>query len=113
MLVDVYRKTKPLNNNLTDLIVTEIILDKKKKLVNFVVLQLYEKQEKIYEIKKHDFSEGVYNVHEFYVKLSHRQEFSEEHLTKELYWSCKKDIKENWKEYRERYRKKHLKQSFI
>lgn len=107
-----YRKTKPLNEELTDLIVTEQLLNEKRKLVNFVVLQLYEKNGKIYEIKKHDFSEGVYNVHEFYSSLSHRQEFPEEQLTSELYWKCKKDIKENWLEYRERYRKKHLK-SFI
>lgn len=103
-----FRKTKPLSNTLTDLILTEQLLDENKKLVNFVVLQLYENQGKVFEIKKHDFSEGVYNIHEYYASLFHRQEFSKEILSSELYWSCKKDIQENWFEYRERYRKKYM-----
>ncbi len=113
MRVECYRKTKPLNDGLTDLIVTEQLISENKKLVNFVVLQLYEKAGEIYEIKKHDYSEGTYNVHEYYASLSHRQEFPGEPLTKELYWRCKKDIQENWMEYGERYRKKYLRQSFI
>ncbi len=108
MQIHHFHKTKPLSKNLTDLILTEQLLNENKKLVNFVVLQLYEREGKVFEIKKHDFSEGVYNMHEYFVSLFHRQEFPEEMLSSELYWRCKRDIQENWKEYRERYRKKYL-----
>ena len=42
MVIECYKKTKPLGRELTDFIVTEILFDSnKKKMANFVVLQLF------------------------------------------------------------------------
>ena len=109
MEIVIYKRSRSFNLEKTDAIKTEALFDKHgKKLVNFVVLQLYYGNNNTYQIKKHDFSHGIYNIHNYYEKLNHKQEFPEEPLSNELFWRCKQDIKENWFYYRERYRKKHL-----
>ncbi len=105
-----FRRTKTLGNEGTDIIMTERLVDvERRKMTNFTVLQLFDNNGEILEIKKHDFSHTGYNAHKFYEKRTDRTEYPEQLLTDMLYEDCKKDILKNWKEYRDRYVKKYLK----
>ncbi len=111
MDIRLFRKTKPLGDSESDFIMTERAVDAgKMRMVNFVVLQLHERGGEILEIKKHDCSHTGYNVHRYYEDLKHRQEMPEEPLLDGLYWRCKKDILENWKEHKAKYLQKHFKE---
>jgi|SRR3989344_2165549 len=91
-----------------DLMKTEILMDTEtKKMVNFAVIQLHNINGKMHQIKKHDFSHGTYNIHAYYEKLNDRKEYPEEILGHELFLRCKKDITDNWMEYRKRYARKY------
>ena len=106
--VKFFRKKRPLGNGEEDYILTEAVIGSGKRLLNFVAIQLYRPQERDYQIKKHDFSHGIYNVHKYYERLDSREEIPEERLTMDLFKRCKMDIVENWFDCRERYRKKYI-----
>ena len=113
MKVIKYFTKRPLNLEKTDFLFTEIILEEKtKRLINFAVLQLLELSEYSFQIKKHDFSHGSYNIHCYFEKLDDKKEFPDP-MSSQLYEACKKDIRENWFEYRERFRKKYLERKTI
>lgn len=106
--VRLFRRKSPLGTWDEDYIFTEVVVRAGKGLLNFAVVQLYRPQDRYYQIKKHDFSHGAYNVHKYYERPDSREEVPEERLTMELFRRCEIDILDNWLDYRERYRKKYI-----
>lgn len=113
MATATFRKIEGLGDGNTDLMFRESLYNEENRtLINFVVLQLFVHKGIHYQIKKHDFSHGAYNVHKYYENLDSREEFRNIPLTNELYHECRRDIKNNWLNYREKFVKKYLTQTF-
>ena len=108
MAVASYSKTGPLGNGLSDFLRTEVLFfEETKRPLTFVAVQLYAKGDRIYEIKKHDFSHGVYNVHRNYLGKTSREEHRGVELSNSLILECRNDIRENWRKYRDEFVLRH------
>ncbi len=104
-----WKKIKLLPGATDDTIYTEIQYDQEsKQIVNFVVIQLYEHNRVVYEIKKHDCAHGKYHVHHYYEGIHSKVIETTEPVAPELFRNARKDILENWFNYRMRYVRKYL-----
>lgn len=104
-----WKKLNRLPGALYDHIYTEVQYDShSKKIVNFTVIQLIEYAEQTYEVKKHDCAHGKYHVHHYFEGPRVKATETTEPITSALYWQAKRDILENWQNYRERYIRKYL-----
>lgn len=104
-----HQKTKLLPGAIFDYIFTEIQLDiHTKQVTKFVVIQWYEHEGVIHEIKKHDCAHGKYHMHNYYEGTHTKEIDSDEPITPDLVRRCRQDILENWLNYRERYGQKTL-----
>ncbi len=104
-----HQKTKLLPRATDDHIFTEVQLDTEtKQVIKFVVIQWYDFEGVVYEVKKHDCAHGKYHVHNYYEGPHAKVIDSDEPITPDLVRRCRKDILENWLNYRERYIQKYL-----
>ncbi len=77
-------------------------------MVSFVVLPLYAVNGIRHEIIKHDCAHGKYHIHRYYEGPHVKVVESSERISDKLYWSAKRDVLENWLNYRMRYVRKYL-----
>lgn len=104
-----HRKNKLLPNTTHDWIRTEVQLTPDRKtIVGFVVLQVYEIEDTMHEIVKHDCAHGKYHVHRYYEGPHAKVVMSEEPISDSLYQLAKRNILENGLIYRERFVRKYL-----
>ncbi len=79
-----------------------------KKPVDFCLLLIFYKKEKVYEVIKYDGKHGVCHVHKYFEELN---SLGKNCLPSEInsisIQFYKKDILNNWKEYLEKYRRKY------
>ncbi|MFH0970289.1 MAG: hypothetical protein V1776_02395 [Candidatus Diapherotrites archaeon] len=104
-----WRKMKQLSDSPHDHIYTEVQYDRDvKKIVNFVVIQLFEYDGVVYEVKKHDTAHGKYHIHCYYERFHSAVIETDEPITAGLFHLAKKDICDNWKHYHYRYARKYF-----
>ena len=112
MSIVLWKKINRLPDSLYDHIFTEIHYEQDtKQITNFVVIQLLEHEEVTHEVKKHDCAHQKYHIHNYYEGPHTKVINTTEPVTAELYWRAKKDILENWEEYRKRYIRKYFENS--
>jgi hypothetical protein len=75
--------------------------EKTKKIISFCVLQVSLIENKTYEIIKFDTAHGFVHVHRFYQRLNHEGEALQKEISPQTLEECKKDIKDNWRKYRQ------------
>ena len=104
-----FKKHIPLDNGLNDFLITELVFDtESKKVVSFVVLQVYHFSEEVHGIIRFDTAHGVFHVHRFYKKLDHREDMPNNDISGKTFNVCRIDVKDNWKKYRSIFFKKWL-----
>lgn len=80
-----------------------------KALVNFSVLQLYlDKSGISYQVIKHDFSHGCYNIHKYYLGHLRRVEIRDRPLSNSLVYEVKQSIQADWIFFRNEFLRRFL-----
>ena len=112
MNVKVFAKRKRLNDSLTDFLISSVNYDSdSKEIISLCVMQIYEKGGETFEIIKYDSAHGNCHVHRYYENPNDfSQLLPDNQINVKSFDEFKKDIKENWAEYKRRYFMKHFKQ---
>lgn len=111
MLIETFKKRKPLECSLEDFIITRIDFDRsQKKLVSFSVLQVYSPANANYEVIRYDTAHGFCHVHRFYRTLDDIGEKLEgKSISQASFDECRQAINKNWRNYKRQYVDKWLK----
>lgn len=103
-----FKKSKILDEKATCFLKSEIDFNiETKEVINFCLILLFQKEEKIYEIIKYDGSHGFCHTHKYYEKLNaFGKKCYPSQINPKSILIHKKDITQNWKEYLKKYKKK-------
>jgi hypothetical protein len=104
-----FKKKKSLGIHPKCFLISEIDFElNQKKPINFCLLLIFYKKEKVYEVIKYDGKHGICHVHNYFEKMNIKgKNCLPSEINSKSIRIFKKDILDNWKEYLTKYRKKH------
>ena len=104
MGIKIFKSTEYLDNSCTDIIYTSVDFDEtKKEIISFCIIQFAITKIKV-QITKYDSSHNRCHVHKYYSNDS-TIEYLDYPISPEVIRFLKKDIKCNWKKYKQIYMK--------
>jgi hypothetical protein len=114
MNIETYYRRKKLNGSENNNYVRSVDFDKESKsIVSFCVLQLHIRDGQNYEIIKYDSSHGHCHVHKYYEELNDfGSPLLDNPVNDKSVQEFVNDIKQNWKEYLDRYCRKWFRHKF-
>ncbi|MFH0954713.1 MAG: hypothetical protein V1777_01265 [Candidatus Micrarchaeota archaeon] len=105
-----YEKQKPLNGSVEDFIIARHEFDENsKEFFGFSVTQISQVPDEVYTILRYYCSHGYCHCHRFYQSLNSKREDLQMPITPKTFAWCRKDILDNWQEYKKRYFSRWLK----
>ncbi|MDD4251154.1 MAG: hypothetical protein PHX27_03115 [Candidatus ainarchaeum sp.] len=104
-----FKKKKVLGVRPKCFLITEINFDvNNKKPIDFCILLIFYKKEKVYEIIKFDGKHSFCHVHKYFEQLNDKgQNCLPSQINSTSIQIFKTDVLSNWKEYLKQYRKKY------
>ncbi|HZX20434.1 MAG TPA: hypothetical protein VFF13_05455 [archaeon] len=110
MVIETYRKFKLLGDRVEDVLYTEtrVYEDlRPSKLEDFTIIQLWQTSTRTHEIVKYDASHGPCHVHKFYEGQAIQEDFRVKEVNWGSYQMAKNEVLEKWREFKDKYLKKH------
>ena len=114
MNISNFHSKKELDSTKQNSLLTNIDYDRdSKKVISFCVMQIHQHKEHCLQIIKYDAAHGYCHVHKYYENLNDfGQKLLDNRIGTESIEEFKNDIKQNWKQYLERYYRKWFKYKF-